>query len=257
MLHMAIRKIHHSMFWLPVDQLIEEAKNILAGIDGERYQTEVSELLFLIGGNLGVLSGNFAQAKVWGDKSFEFSKKKEFRNDELRASRKVAELLCAEGKSLEAIAFMSDYISIESQIKSRYELYQLIVLAECYRQAGNVELATQCFEKGILYAKKLSNKSWEAHAYLGASLLSAYDDKEKAMTLVDTAEVIYKVSNHVWGILMSEVVRNYCLNIHDEIDVNRLVIVKSKAHENNYRYIELMATKLTERKLVDIKLLFL
>ena len=96
LLHMAIRKIHHSMFWLPVDQLIQEAKKILDGIDKENFQSEVSELLFLIGGNLGVLSGDFREAKQWVGKSHAFAIEKKYKNDELRASRKVAELLCAE-----------------------------------------------------------------------------------------------------------------------------------------------------------------
>lgn len=257
LLHMAIRKIHHSMFWLPVDQLIEDAKMLLTGIDKDKYQGEESELLFLIGGNLGVLSGDFRQAKEWVDRSYEFSKEKTLRNDELRASRKVAELLCAQGKPSEAISFITNYISCDSQIKSRYELYQLIVLGECYRQAENTELAKECFERGVLYAKKLSNKSWEAHAYLGLSLMSALNNEKKAISLVEDAEVIYKGSNHVWGILMSEVVRNHCLSLHHMVDLERIEVVKTKAHENNYRYIETLATELTKEQKIDIKLLFL
>ena len=130
LLHMAIRKIHHSMFWLPVDQLIQEAKKILDGIDKENFQSEVSELLFLIGGNLGVLSGDFREAKQWVGKSHAFAIEKKYKNDELRASRKVAELLCAENNSKTAVEFLTDYVSVDAQIQSRYQLYQLIVLAE-------------------------------------------------------------------------------------------------------------------------------
>lgn len=257
LLHMAIRKIHHSMFWLPVDQLIQEAKKILDGIDKDKFQSEVSELLFLIGGNLGVLSGNFGEAKQWVGKSHSFSIEKKFKNDELRASRKVAELLCVEDKTRTAVEFLSDYVSADAQIQSRYQLYQLIVLAECYRQNGDIELAKECYEKGVLYAKKLSNKSWEAHAYLGLSLMAAQDNKSESLQLAEAAGTIYKSSNHIWGILMSEVVRNYCLNIHDEVDFEKLDEVVKKAKENNYRYIESMAKELTEDKEVDIKLLFL
>lgn len=257
LLHMAIRKIHHSMFWLPVDQLIQDAERILDGIDKEKYQSEESELLFLIGGNLGVLSGDFEHAKEWVGKSFAFSKEKGFKNDELRASRKVAELLCAEGKSSEAIDFMKEYVSVDTQIQSRYQLYQLIVLGECYRQNGDNNLAEECYEKGALYAKKLLNKSWEAHAYLGLSLMSAHDNRSKALQFVEAAEAIYKSSNHIWGILMSEVVRNYCLNIHDEVDFEKLEEVKTKATENNYRYLEILAIGLMEDEEIDVKLLFL
>lgn len=257
LLRMAIRKIHHSMFWLPADQLIQDAKEIFAGIDKEKYQAEESELLFLIGGNLGVLSGNFEEAKKWVEQSFEFSKEKNYKNDELRASRKVAELLCAEGKPAEAICFLTAYVTADTQIQSRYQLYQLIVLGECYRQNGDKELAEECYEKGVLYAKKLSNKSWEAHAYLGLSLMAATDNKDKALELVDSAETIYRSSNHIWGMLMSEIVRNYCLNIHDEVDFETLEEVKEKAAGNDYRYIESMACKLTEDEDVEIKLLFL
>lgn len=257
LLHMAIRKIHHSMFWLPVDQLIDDAKKILEGIDKDKYQSEESELLFLIGGNLGVLSGDFDTAKYWIDKSFAFSREKGLKNDELRASRKVAELLCADGKADEAIAFMKAYITSETQIMSRYQLYQLIVLAECYRQHGDFELSKECYEKGVLYAKKLSNKSWEAHAYLGLSLLDAAKDEIASIKYVDAAEEIYNASNHVWGMLMSEVVRNYCKNIHDEVDFERLDEVKKKAQNNNYRYIETMALELISDENPNVKLLFL
>ena len=133
----------------------------------------------------------------------------------------------------------------------------MIVLAECYRQNGDIELAKECYEKGVLYAKKLSNKSWEAHAYLGLSLMAAQDNKSESLQLAEAAGTIYKSSNHIWGILMSEVVRNYCLNIHDEVDFEKLDEVVKKAKENNYRYIESMAKELTEDKEVDIKLLFL
>lgn len=257
LLHMAIRKIHHSMFWLPVDQLIQEAKKILDGIDKENFQSEVSELLFLIGGNLGVLSGDFREAKQWVGKSHAFAIEKKYKNDELRASRKVAELLCAENNSKTAVEFLTDYVSVDAQIQSRYQLYQLIVLAECYRQNGDIELAKECYEKGVLYAKKLSNKSWEAHSYLGLSLMVAQENESKALQLVEDAEAIYKSSNHIWGILMSEVIRNYCLNIHDEVDFEKLEEVKKKANTNNYRYIESIATELMENESVEIKLLFL
>lgn len=257
LLHMAIRKIHHSMFWLPVDQLIQEAKKILDGIDKENFQSEVSELLFLIGGNLGVLSGDFREAKQWVGKSHAFAIEKKYKNDELRASRKVAELLCAENNSKTAVEFLTDYVSVDAQIQSRYQLYQLIVLAECYRQNGDIELAKECYEKGVLYAKKLSNKSWEAHSYLGLSLMVAQENESKALQLVEDAEAIYKSSNHIWGILMSEVIRNYCLNIHDEVDFEKLEEVKKKANTNNYRYIESIATELMKNESVEIKLLFL
>lgn len=214
-------------------------------------------MLFLIGGNLGVLSGDFEEAKKWVDQSFKFSQEKNYKNDELRASRKVAELLCAEGKTAEAIEFLKDYVATDSQIQTRYQLYQLIVLGECYRQNGDIELAEECYEKGALYAKKLSNKSWEAHAYLGLSLIAAAENKDDALNFVEGAEAIYDASNHVWGMLMSEVVRNYCLNIYDEVDFEKLVEVQKKANENNYRYIESIACQLTEDDEVDIKLLFL
>ena len=95
LLKIRIGKIHHSMFWLPVDGLIEEGKEILEGIDRERFAAQESELLFLIGGNLGVLSGNFEEAKIWVDRSYRFAKDRNYRNDELRSSRKVAELSMA------------------------------------------------------------------------------------------------------------------------------------------------------------------
>ena len=56
---------------------------------------------------------------------------------------------------------------------------------------------------------------------------------------------------------MSEVVRNYCKNIHDEVDFERLDEVKKKAQNNNYRYIETMALELISDENPNVKLLFL
>ena len=87
--------------------------------------------------------------------------------------------------------------------------------------------------------------------------MAASDNRDKAEKFVKDAETIYRASNHVWGMLMSEVVRNYCLNIHDEVDFEKLEEVRAIASKNNYRYIESMAAKLTEEDDIDIKLLFL
>ena len=74
LMEMRIRKIHHSMFYMPVDELIVDAKNILIHIDGKKYPKQYYEVLFLLGGNLGVLSGELDEALSWLNKSMEHAK---------------------------------------------------------------------------------------------------------------------------------------------------------------------------------------
>ena len=65
---MSVRQIHHSMFYKPVDPLIADAKELIINTKAEDYPEIYNELLFLIGGNLGILSGNFEEAEKWREK---------------------------------------------------------------------------------------------------------------------------------------------------------------------------------------------
>jgi hypothetical protein len=87
-LRLAVRRLHHSMFFLPVDPLINDARKLVAQVDQEQYPEVFNELLFLLGGNLGVLSGDFVSARVWLDECLAFAQSRSARDFELRSLRK-------------------------------------------------------------------------------------------------------------------------------------------------------------------------
>ena len=59
LLHYSIRRIHHSMFFAPVKDLIDSALELISHMDPDKTPKDYNEILFLLGGNLGVLSGDF------------------------------------------------------------------------------------------------------------------------------------------------------------------------------------------------------
>ena len=65
LLHYNIRRIHHSMFFAPVKDLIKEAVDVFQKMNPTKTPKDYNEILFLIGGNLGVLSGDFDFAERW------------------------------------------------------------------------------------------------------------------------------------------------------------------------------------------------
>ena len=62
---LSVRRLHHAMFYKPVGRLLDEAMALLTQI-GSKYPKVYNELLSLIGGNLGVLQGDWDFCnKLW------------------------------------------------------------------------------------------------------------------------------------------------------------------------------------------------
>ena len=207
LLHLRIRKLHHSMFYAPVGGLIEDAMTLEKKVDGQRFTEEFNELLFLIGGNLGVLQGDFAFARTWTERSLEFARSHGLFDYESRAVRKYADLLCLDGQFDEALELVSRYVSCDGDISSRYQLYLLGSLGEIWRK-GDFDRALQCF----VLLEKLSEQrgipGWHAHALLAtANLLLGAGHPSDAAVRLEKAGRIYTRLDQKWGILHTGIVR--------------------------------------------------
>ena len=88
-----VRRIHHSMFYKPVGRLIDDALSILT-CSQDIYPKVTNELLFLLGGNLGVLSGDWEFAYKWLTISEEYSQKHGLQDYSKRNARKLADYFC-------------------------------------------------------------------------------------------------------------------------------------------------------------------
>lgn len=206
-LFLLIRKIHHSMFYAPVKGLINEALALVDRIDQEVFSKEYNELLFLIGGNLGVLSGNYTFAREWTEKSLEFSETKGLNDFKQRAVRKKADLLISSGEIDSALHLITQYVSLDREPESRYQIYLLSSLGECYRIQKDFDAAYNCFKKMLKYAQQYGIPGWVAHAYLGLSNLFAdfafYHD---ATEYLQKAKEIYQAIDQKWGLINAELV---------------------------------------------------
>lgn len=134
LLHYNIRRIHHSMFFAPVKDLIKEAVDVFQKMNPTKTPKDYNEILFLIGGNLGVLSGDFDFAERWLKKAESFADQINDKDFKSRAARKKADLLCVNGKYSDALSLIHEFVSIDTYPKTRYEIYLIGSLAETYRQ---------------------------------------------------------------------------------------------------------------------------
>lgn len=256
-----IRKIHHSMFYTPVDGLIKEVETILKDKDVLQYPEQYNELLFLIGGNLGVLSGRFDFAERWLKKAIAYAQKTGKVDHVLRSARKLADLKTLDGDPEAAISFINQYIGLDSEIEKRYEIYIIGSLGEAYRKAQKYELASQCFN---IVDNKSSAKNipgWLSHGELGEIMLD-FDRGNNIAVLkkVGGVKEKYERIRHSWGIInasTAELLAKSQIYGHDSI-LEEAKSIRNYAEKMNYRYnVSILDDLIQNGKVSYFQLLFL
>jgi len=237
---MLIRKVHHSMFYLPVDGLIDEVQHILSGHYVDNYPTQKNEILFLFGGNLGVLSGKFSFAKDTLNNALSYANETQNTNNLLRVTRKLADIETYEGKCKDAIERIENYITVGSCIEKRYDVYLLASLGEAYRKSGNIEIARKCFEKVLKASREKNIPGWIAHAELAMAMIE-YDLKCYSKVIESTllVEKAYASINHEWGIINSQtlnMIAEYKANGFNLQIASKVEYLIERSAKMNYRY---------------------
>ena len=237
---MLIRKVHHSMFYQPVDGLIEEVQNILSGHYVDNYPTQLNEILFLLGGNLGVLSGKFSYSKDILNKALSYANETQNTNNLLRITRKLADIETYEGKCKDAIERIEQYITADSSIDKRYDVYLIASLGEAYRKIGNLEVARKCFEKVLKASREKNIPGWIAHAELAMAMID-YDLKCYSKVIESTmlVEKAYASINHEWGIINSQtlnMIADYNINGFTSHLAGKVEDLIERSTKMNYRY---------------------
>lgn len=208
LLRLSIRKLHHSMFYAPVEGLLDDARFIEKMINSTKFPEEFNELLFLIGGNLGMLHGNFVYARVYLERSLDFARKHDYFDYESRTIRKFADLLCIEGQLDDALDLVSRYVSCDEEIISRYQLYLLASMGEIFRRQEQFDKALNCFMNLGKLSEQRGILGWKAHSLLAtANLFFKKGHLLDAKTQLDKAEVIYSKIGQKWGIIQVEIIR--------------------------------------------------
>lgn len=262
LIKMRIRKIHHSMFILPVDGLIAEAEQLLEGVDISRFPEEYNELLFLLGGNLGVLSGRFDYASDWLEMSMAYAKKNNLEAFVHRTVRKQADILLEQGRCDEAIELLEPIVNVNTPLEavdSRYKIYLMGVLGECYRKKNDPESAWRCYD--VVEKKTTENHmpGWQAHSYLAKGMIRILEKEyADAADFFDRALSIYRKINQKWGIINTNeamlLMRKAESGSLLRTDIEECIAFSEKM---NYRYNESVAKKLLVGEDPYLQLFFL
>ena len=233
-----VRRLHHCMFFMPVDNLIVAAELLLQNTNIIAFPEVYNEILFLLGGNLGVLSGRFVYAKEWLDKSMSYAKKMRLTFFIYRTIRKQVSILLNLGSPSDALSLLHEYIQPTEEINNRYQIYLMCIMGEVYRKLGEYEKAIECFE---IVEKKSIEKNipgWQAHALLGLGMVEILRQKyTEADTLIHNAQTIYNRKNQAWGKINSQTAE-LLINKKKYGCVNQELLDRSyqEAVRLNYRY---------------------
>ena len=262
LVRMRIRKIHHSMFYMPVDQLISEAEDILDRVDIKVFPEQYNELLFLLGGNLGVLSGDLIRASEWLDMSMIYAQKNKMDAFVHRTMRKQADIMLANDDAEGALKLVSQTVKASCEaddIDSRYKIYLMGVLGEIYRKMGELETAWHCYD--IVDRKSTENylPGWQAHSYLAKGMVEMQRNNfSEAETFFSKAMTIYSKIQQEWGIINTKqafmLLKKYRgIPISNE----EITAVLEEAKRMNYRYNINFASKLISEEKPYLQLFFL
>lgn len=260
----AIRKIHHSMFFSPVKRLINEALLLYNNISTTANNKNMNEILFLLGGNLGLLSGDTDFTEKWLSEAEKFAEVTGDADAKCRITRKKADLLCLKDNYSDAFEQIGKYISLQTEPQTRYEIYLLGALAETYRQALDLIKAEKLYNKLLSITRKKGLPGWECHAHLGLALaVSAQDDCDSALCLehLGKAQYAYSKFNHAWGKINSEIVKSEIYrncNIRNGNIYSNLVNAEKLAKKLQYNYETKILKKLIKGETINnYRLLFL
>lgn len=241
LLKMRIRKIHHSMFYKPVKGLIAEAETLLKKVDMVRFHEQYNELLFLLGGNLGLLYGDYQYAGKWLDMSMAYAIKHDLNDFKHRTIRKQADVFLANDKFYASFSLVDGIVNVNMElnaIDTRYKIYLMGVLGEIYRKQNKLEEAYICYEKLRLKAAEQNIPGWEAHAYLALGLTMLMKEQfDVAKAYLEKASLIYSRINQKWGIINSQEAL-ILMDKKNGINIQKQVVAdcKAVAIKMNYQY---------------------
>jgi len=210
--HLIIRKVHHQMFSLPVKPLINELLSYENIVGEKKWPEEYNELLFMLGGNLGVLSGDLTFSREWLVRSIRYANETGLNNYLIRALRKYADILKVNGHLKWAIDCCE--IGIDIARKGGYDRYEAILvctLADLHRMKEDYTLAEDLLSEAMKQIKKVGIKGWEAHVYLSKGELNLQRGMlEEAGHYFNLAIDIYQTIKQEWGLIQANIGLERC-----------------------------------------------
>jgi transcriptional regulator with XRE-family HTH domain/tetratricopeptide (TPR) repeat protein len=201
LLSLRVRLLHHEMFYRPVDDVWAAMLELLPQCDPG--SPAYGEILFMLGGNLGALRGDYREARRFLVRALRHAVR---RGDEYllsRCLRKYGDYLRCGGHLQLALAALREARRLAQRGRgSRQRIYVTACLGDLERQRNNFGAARELFEQTLVWAKEAYIPGWVGHAYLGmAELAFAANEVEQAQILIEQAESHYRRTrpDHLWG----------------------------------------------------------
>jgi tetratricopeptide (TPR) repeat protein len=208
LLPLKIRLVHHQMFYRPVGELWAQMLDLLSCTDCARDPDSHGEVLFMLGGNLGTLRGQHAEARRFLVRATRHARHRRDHYLLTRCLRKYADLLRYENHMRSSRAALMEALRLSGRGRgTRQRIYVLGCLGDLERQQRNYSAASEYFERAIELARSTFIPGWLGNLHLGLGEV-AMDRRmfDEANIFIGQAEAHYRSTHprHWWGEIQVE-----------------------------------------------------
>jgi tetratricopeptide (TPR) repeat protein len=203
LLPLKIRFIHHQMFYRPVTELWPQMVDLLNCCDRMQDPESYGEILFMLGGNLGTLRGNYEEARQFLLRAIRHAKQRRDHYILARCLRKYGDFLRNRGHLQLARDALLEALRLSGHGRgTRQRIYILGCLGDLERQKQNYAAASEHFERAIEVARATFIPGWLGNLHLGLAELALDRNRlDDAKILLEQAEAHYRNTHpmHWWG----------------------------------------------------------
>jgi tetratricopeptide (TPR) repeat protein len=203
LLPLKIRFIHHQMFYRPVSELWPQMGDLLNCCDQTQDPESYGDILFMLGGNLGTLRGNYQEARQFLVRAIAHAKQQRDYYILARSLRKYGDLLRNRGHFNFARDVLLEALRLSGRGRgTRQRIYILGCLGDLERQRKNHAAASEHFDRAIELARATFIPGWLGNLHLGLAELALDRNRfDDAKISLEQAEAHYRNTHpkHWWG----------------------------------------------------------
>lgn len=259
-LNLYIRRVHHQMFYVPLQQLHTELDRLFSIVDINTHALQYCELMFMLGAHIYLPMGEYSKANSLLEQAIELAQQINSNDLLCRSQRKRAEILCAQERYLDAATLCTDTLRIaEDHELWRYAFYLRCVLAESLRLRGNVIDALNAFQQELPTATSLGIRGWIGHVHLSVgNCFSDLGNFIEASEHYRIANEIYSEIGQEWGRLnVQTAAQRLALLSSGTADTDTLCQLKESADKLGYLTLSSRITGLANGETNRIRFEFL
>ena len=203
LLPLKIRFIHHQMFYRPVTELWPQMLDLLTCCDRTQDPESYGDILFMLGGNLGTLRGNYEEARQFLTRAIRHARQRRDQYIVARCLRKYGDFLRNRGHLTFAREVLLHALRLSGQGRgTRQRIYILGCLGDLERQKQNYAAASEHLERAVELARATFIPGWLGNLHLGLAELALDRNRfDDAKILLEQAEAHYRNTHpkHWWG----------------------------------------------------------